>query len=485
MAKIGRNAQCPCGSGKKYKECCLGKIDWGSLWSEPTALQTRYLTARGKNHLFMAVMGAALQLDKIEQPANYVDFKRAFTREAVRQIYAAIPQIWPDGDDYRRCLTRERDSLSALYTGTYTPEAVLRAVTRHSLYSEKIFLVDPFVYAPLMRDEFNPIIHPEQHRGNAVRNTYLWWSLAPWIKAGIVCFVRTPGDFDTSIEHEVIEIEREKIADNAQLRAAIQKQTDQEMLTVGSFDQDFGEYFLLRHSNEKLLEIIKEYPGENPFSTDEEFLRYIQQQRDEHPYFVESLPGQHSEFLLTTSGSSYEMAKRICALGEFHLITDFQSRWLELELDYAFLSGSLRSWSPFSKALQSANLKILDNVPLASALTLRQEGRLESLRLFLRKVWTRSREAEMFADENAINLAAELNEKIREAEGEYKKIDHELITWFGAAGAALLASGTVGFIPAASASAVTGAVGLVKSNWQRRSFKTQFPAGFFLGIESR
>ena len=27
MTKIGRNAPCPCGSGKKYKKCCLGKRD--------------------------------------------------------------------------------------------------------------------------------------------------------------------------------------------------------------------------------------------------------------------------------------------------------------------------------------------------------------------------------------------------------------------------------------------------------------------------
>ncbi|RJQ54880.1 MAG: hypothetical protein C4530_16565 [Desulfobacteraceae bacterium] len=25
MAKIGRNDPCPCGSGKKYKRCCLNK----------------------------------------------------------------------------------------------------------------------------------------------------------------------------------------------------------------------------------------------------------------------------------------------------------------------------------------------------------------------------------------------------------------------------------------------------------------------------
>ncbi|MBU5428438.1 SEC-C domain-containing protein [Tissierella pigra] len=28
--KIGRNDPCPCGSGKKYKKCCLGK-DYNQL----------------------------------------------------------------------------------------------------------------------------------------------------------------------------------------------------------------------------------------------------------------------------------------------------------------------------------------------------------------------------------------------------------------------------------------------------------------------
>jgi len=33
MASIGRNAPCPCGSGRKYKRCCAlkaGKTSWGS-----------------------------------------------------------------------------------------------------------------------------------------------------------------------------------------------------------------------------------------------------------------------------------------------------------------------------------------------------------------------------------------------------------------------------------------------------------------------
>ncbi len=33
MAKIGRNAPCPCGSGKKYKKCCLLRQDEGKRHS--------------------------------------------------------------------------------------------------------------------------------------------------------------------------------------------------------------------------------------------------------------------------------------------------------------------------------------------------------------------------------------------------------------------------------------------------------------------
>ena len=31
MSKVGRNAPCPCGSGKKYKKCCLSKDEAAQL----------------------------------------------------------------------------------------------------------------------------------------------------------------------------------------------------------------------------------------------------------------------------------------------------------------------------------------------------------------------------------------------------------------------------------------------------------------------
>ena len=39
MSKIERNQPCPCGSGKKYKKCCLNKVS-GTKGSKPNELET-------------------------------------------------------------------------------------------------------------------------------------------------------------------------------------------------------------------------------------------------------------------------------------------------------------------------------------------------------------------------------------------------------------------------------------------------------------
>jgi SEC-C motif-containing protein len=40
MAKIGRNDPCPCGSGKKYKKCCLAKDEQEALAAYKAASAT-------------------------------------------------------------------------------------------------------------------------------------------------------------------------------------------------------------------------------------------------------------------------------------------------------------------------------------------------------------------------------------------------------------------------------------------------------------
>ena len=49
--KIGRNEPCPCGSGKKYKKCCIDKeeIDWKEWFANDIKVGKRLMKEAEEN----------------------------------------------------------------------------------------------------------------------------------------------------------------------------------------------------------------------------------------------------------------------------------------------------------------------------------------------------------------------------------------------------------------------------------------------------
>jgi len=60
MKKVGRNEPCPCGSGKKYKKCCLGKYVYKDEDAEPVKKGSRL----GAKLLLAALAGIGIGKSK-------------------------------------------------------------------------------------------------------------------------------------------------------------------------------------------------------------------------------------------------------------------------------------------------------------------------------------------------------------------------------------------------------------------------------------
>jgi hypothetical protein len=438
--------------------------------------------------MFIGAIADALELDTDKPDFRRADFKRAFTPQAVRKIYQASAQLWPDLSDLKRVLRKAAEQTTGLYTGTYTPEAVRRAVTRHTLYCDTILLVDPFTDPRRVRSEYNPVEHPEKYRTTALMCANLWLSLAPWIVAGMVRFIRTPGNFDFGLELEGYRLQEERARQFPELEK-LRKEWAEKAVEE---DTEMHWYYFLHESDEKLA---ADWRKQFPNSSDEEvehFLRDVRRRREVHPYYNDPFEyqkgsGDVSELIVWTTGTNYEMAKQTAILSGSHLITDLPPRWREIELDRQSAGVDDSKWSPFAKAFQNLKLKYLDNVPLDAALRLRKEDRLEHMRGFLRKAWNSSGDTS-FDTANAEDLASELLERIREAEEEWVKIDRDLLRWFpmvGGVAAAIASSGGAGWLPAAIGAVTAGTSGLAVAQHQRMSFEHRFPAGFFLKVNAR
>ncbi|MBI2489263.1 MAG: SEC-C domain-containing protein [Planctomycetes bacterium] len=483
---IGRNRKCPCGSGKKYKKCCFGKNNLQSFIKKDNNI--RNLSVRERNLLFLERIAEALQFNKIDD--NWQDIKAACTPDAVKKIHEAIIEIWPLNTNIRAVLGQFIREVSGIYIGDYTdPSSVEKGIVRQSLYSDKIIIIDPFLYPTSVRNEYNPILNPTKYRTTTLRNIHFWFRLTPWINAGLVEIVRSPCDFDHKLQWESMKRQREKYASNVELKNIADDWVKQKVESVTIFEELLGLHIPDSQHKKAAKELFPNIKDEDV----NKLLSHIKTQREKHPFYLEPIikNGCFAEEIHTlTSGTSYDMAKLMAEMSGAYLITDMPAKWKEIEIDRKEANIDNGKWSPFAKALQGLSFKYLDNIDLNTALKLRKdEGRLEDLRLFLRQVWTAVKSEEPFDDENIINLASELHQKIREAEEEWKNIDRDLIKWFGSElaagilGGQLISTGNAVWMAAAIATA--GITNLFVSQHRRQSFPGRFPAAFFMDLRKK
>ena len=485
--KIGRNDSCPCQSGRKFKRCCENRVDWDAI-NRDGADYRPYLSVRGRNLYFAARIAEALQLDRAGKTRRLSDYKAAFTTAAVRKIHEAIMEIWPPDINITEVLERVPGDVSGLYIGDYGPEHITRGIVRHSIYANKILLFDPFVYPKSVRDEFNPILNPGQYRTQTLKNVNLWFDLLPWIDAEIVEIIRPPSDFDHKLNWDFMKAQERKFAENPELQSAMKKSVDE--LSKRHTRKLMYQQLLLGAPDSYLRSKCEELGFNKEGVSCDEFIKSVHEERERDPDFLEPLGSgeENSQLFTLTSGACYPSAKLTANITGSYLFSDLYVRWKELELDRESQIAANTVWAPFAKALQDAPLRYLNSLRLDHALMLRKEGRLESLRGFLAKVWKEASTENQFDNANAVLLAEELGGQIREAEQEWDKIDVDLLKIVGGTAVAellaagpLIAAGHAFFLAAAVFAG--GGLPVVHSTVKRRSFQDRFPAAFFMKIE--
>lgn len=249
--------------------------------------------------------------------------------------------------------------------------------------------------------------------------------------------------------------------------------------------------FILHEPDEQLKAGFKEFQPDVSEADLDKFMSYIHARRQRNPYYMEPMvgpDGKIAQLIIRTSGASYDMAKRIAQRTKSHLITDLPSRWKEIELDRIEGNVDNGAWTPFAKAFHELEINYLNNVPLDLVLRLQREQRLEGLRSFMRKVWKSAEPDESFKAKAVENLAAELHDKVRQAQDEWRKIDRDLLKWLGGIGALatpFVARGGAEWTAAAITAGVAGIGALAVSTHQRKSFQDRYPAGFFLKLKER
>ena len=425
----------------------------------------------------MALLDAMSDIFGMERPWNKV--KDGMTDAQIREFYRFIADLWPINTNPQITMPPPDDStLRALYLGENEPEMMLENVFRFCLYADQILLVNPFDNPNVMAEQFNPIHHPGEWKLQTIRLVYHLMLLTPWIEAGLVVLIPDPGDFNRQL--------RVKTWDLAAARLRGWRPSDEDLDQSAAMQR--ARKTMLLYPRSYMERMTREA---NPGISDEVVRKVLEQMEDERandPLLpndtIDRMPGQFEAGRL---GANLEMGMYICqATGAFPY-TNVKFRWKEILGARQDLDATAQVWSPLTNAFQQLKFKFMDKVDSRFACSIRQEGRLEGFRSFMRRLWNTvggepdASKSEVFARD----FRDELTQAFSNAKADWDAIDRELLKWAVPTLGGAMATGAFSLALPVAGFAVAGVGEIIQAEMKRREFRRKVPMSVFIDLERR
>lgn len=220
----------------------------------------------------------------------------------------------------------------------------------------------------------------------------------------------------------------------------------------------------------------------------QEMIDYVQESRHNDPMIVDQELPDNGELFIMRNGANLELGLYIGQLTGSYLYTDRVEQWRDILSSAQNNSSEDEVWSPLTKSFQELEFKFLSNIDPKFAFRLKEEGRLEKFRSFLRRVWIEIDGNPSY--EQANKLARQFSEELQEEYGktkeEWTKIDKELMKWLtGPEGVAGLVAGVMDWQIPAVGFCVRGIGKLLEARTDRKNFKDNVPLAVFLDLENK
>lgn len=302
--------------------------------------------------------------------------------------------------------------------------------------------------------------------------------LMPWVKSGLVILIPDPGELDRQLRMKTWDLAAERLKGFPVTPADIEP----------SMIRNRARRAFLLGPRSYYERIVRTTSPELSEAEVEEVLDEIERDRLEDPLLPNgTLDRMPEQMMVANMGTNLETGMYICqATGAFPY-TNVKYRWDEILRANESLDATAKVWSPLTHAFQQLKFKFLNNVDSQFACAIREEGRLESFRSYLRKLWrTVGGQPDVSKSEAvARDFRDELSQAYAQAQAEWDAIDRELLKWaVPTLGTAAVATGL--FSPLiGSGLAVAGVGELVQSHLKRREFRKKVPMSVFIDLDKK
>lgn len=355
----------------------------------------------------------------------------------------------------------------------------MQNVFRFSLYSDEVLVVDPFDLPWYRRAEYNPIRNPEPFIQSTLKKVMYVLLLKPWIEHGLVTLLPDPTELDPTLRRLTMALGRKRM----------------EECPLTQEDFELFEPLATKDTLRTILTLEPEHLKQffrnagAPEADIDTLVKTAKTMLKDDPLGVEApLDDEKGQLLEITMGAVFESGLLMAVSTGAFPYTDVPNTWTSLKAHMDVLPDSARIWTPLTQAFARLDFKFLNSVNSRFACSLREDGRLENIRSFLRRLWgTLNDEYDAPVDESlAKAFADEVVEEHKRVEEEWRDIDARVATESTLSVLAGLDSVAQGHLIPALCGILGGpAVSLLSANRTRKSFRGRIPLSIFIDLKSQ
>ena len=275
--------------------------------------------------------------------------------------YAAFTKfktnLWPPETDLPSIMPTPDGKLRGLYLGDIRPELTLKNLIRFSLYTDHLFVINPFHNPWIMQPEYNPIENPNQFKTDTVNLLHFLFSVAPWIEAGLLSLIPDPGDINVKLKWETARLAKARIGDR--------EPDERDLEEARAVGREELRRTLFALPDESILRAIEKSGQTLTDDQKQQFLRYARRELQNDPIALEQPVADNyreGQLIPMRAGANLETALMICSITGAFPYTNMHTKWREIIEAREQMSETARIWSPLTKAFQGLEFRFLNNV---------------------------------------------------------------------------------------------------------------------------
>ncbi len=347
------------------------------------------------------------------------DVKKEFSSEHVKAIYNWYADQWRPDTDLKK-LMMSPGIFRALYLGEVDPDIIVKSVVGSLLYFDQICIVDPFVNPWTIKEEMNPIKHPQQYEGDLLKLVYILILLSPWIETEQIAFVPDPADFNPKFKWDLL-----KVADKKRTREFTPEE-NQEMEQMQERGKEILFRYIRRLPEEAQRHMLKQSsPNLSPKEVDA-FINFSLRERARDPIAVDRTfteQDKSGHLNMVRSGAGFEMSLIICRLLGAVPLTPLVVRMND------YVRAKRRPadrWKSFCELFNNNKLRFLYHVDPSLILKLKELGYLSRFRKYFGNLAVKLNSDTLVSDTEITELTTELQSTLQQTNAELDEIEHAI-----------------------------------------------------------